>query len=137
MPFGKARVVRDHEDAQLTIVCWSLTVHVVMQAAAELAASGIEVDVLDLRSLKPVDSEALVAAVTKTHRMLIVQEATPVASYGSWLAYHIQEIAFDELDAPVKVLSSDDVPMPYTFGLEPQVLPNFARIIAAVKEIVA
>jgi pyruvate dehydrogenase E1 component beta subunit len=91
VPFGKARVVREHENAQITIVCWSLTVHVVMQAANELQAAGIEVDILDLRSLRPVDSEALLAAVAKTHRVLIVQEATPVASYGSWLAYHIQQ----------------------------------------------
>jgi pyruvate dehydrogenase E1 component beta subunit len=137
VPFGKARVVREHENAQITIVCWSLTVHVVMQAANELQAAGIEVDILDLRSLRPVDSEALLAAVAKTHRVLIVQEATPVASYGSWLAYHIQQIAFDELDAPVRVLSSDDVPMPYAYSLEPQVLPNTQKIVAAVREVIA
>jgi pyruvate dehydrogenase E1 component beta subunit len=137
VPFGKARVVREHENAQITIVCWSLTVHVVMQAANELQAAGIEVDILDLRSLRPVDSEALLAAVAKTHRVLIVQEATPVASYGSWLAYHIQQTAFDELDAPVRVLSSDDVPMPYAYSLEPQVLPNTQKIVAAVREVIA
>lgn len=136
VPFGKARVVREHADAQLTIICWSLTVHLVSAAARQLSEQGIEVDVMDLRSLKPVDSEAVIAAVAKTHRVLIVQEATPVASYGTWLAHQIQELAFDELDAPVKVLSSDDVPMPYTFSLEPQVLPNVDRIIAAAKQVV-
>lgn len=136
VPFGKARLVRQHAAAQLTIICWSLTVHIVMQAVEALRAEGIEADVVDLRSLKPVDSEALAIAVAKTHRVLIVQEATPVASYGAWLAHHIQELAFDELDAPVKVLSSEDVPMPYTFSLEPQVLPNQDKIVAAVKEVI-
>ncbi len=136
IPFGKARLVREHADAQLTIVCWSFALQAVLRAAEQLQQTGIEVDVLDLRSLKPVDSDALAEAVQKTHRVLIVQEATPVASYGSWLAYYIQQIAFDELDAPVTVLSSDDVPMPYTFSLEPQVLPNVARIVAAATELV-
>lgn len=137
IPFGIAALHAAAGEAQLTIVCWSLTVHIVKQAAEQLAAKGIFADILDLRSLKPVDSEAILAAAQKTHRILIVQEGTPVASYGSWLSHHIQEIAFDELDAPVKVISSDDVPMPYTFSLEPQVLPNIERIVAAAKEIVA
>jgi pyruvate dehydrogenase E1 component beta subunit len=137
VPFGKARVVHENAEAQLTIVCWSFTLQAVLRATDVLKESGIEADVLDLRSLKPVDSAALIEATKKTHRVLIVEEGTPVASYGSWLAYHVQEIAFDELDAPVKVLSSDDVPMPYTFTLEPQVLPNVDRIVAAAKELVA
>lgn len=137
VPFGKARIVRQHADSQLTVICWSLTVHVVAQAAQLLSEQGIEVDILDLRSLKPVDSDALLEAAVKTHRLLIVQEATPVASYGAWLAHHVQEIAFDELDAPIKVLSSDDVPMPYAFSLEPQVLPNVERIVAAAKSLLA
>lgn len=137
IPFGIATLIEAAGEAQLTIVCWSLTVHVVKMAVERLAAEGIAADILDLRSLKPVDSDAILAAARKTHRLLIVQEATPVASYGSWLSHHIQEIAFDELDAPVKVVSSDDVPMPYTFSLEPQVLPNADRIVAAAKEVVA
>ena len=137
IPFGIATLIEAAGEAQLTILCWSLTVHVVKMAVERLAAEGISADILDLRSLKPVDSDAILAAAKKTHRLLIVQEATPVASYGSWLSHHIQEIAFDELDAPVKVVSSDDVPMPYTFSLEPQVLPNVDRIVAAAKEVVA
>jgi pyruvate dehydrogenase E1 component beta subunit len=137
IPFGIATLIEAAGEAQLTILCWSLTVHVVKMAVERLAAEGISADILDLRSLKPVDSDAILAAAKKTHRLLIVQEATPVASYGSWLSHHIQEIAFDELDAPVRVVSSDDVPMPYTFSLEPQVLPNVDRIVAAAKEVVA
>lgn len=137
VPFGKARIVSEHADAQLTIVCWSFTLQAVLRAIDVLKESGIQADILDLRSLKPVDSTALIEATQKTHRVLIVEEGTPVASYGSWLAYHIQEIAFDELDAPVKVLSSDDVPMPYAFSLEPQVLPNVERIVAAAKALVS
>lgn len=137
IPFGIATLIEAAGEAQLTILCWSLTVHVVKMAVERLAAEGISADILDLRSLKPVDSDAILAAAKKTHHLLIVQEATPVASYGSWLSHHIQEIAFDELDAPIRVVSSDDVPMPYTFSLEPQVLPNVDRIVAAAKEVVA
>jgi pyruvate dehydrogenase E1 component beta subunit len=137
VPFGMATLHEAASEAQLTILCWSLTFHVVKQAADQLAAEGIHTDILDLRSLKPVDSEAIQKAAEKTHRLMIVHEGTPVASYGAWLSHHIQEIAFDELDAPVKVVASDDVPMPYTFSLEPQVLPNVDRIIAAAREIIA
>ncbi len=136
IPFGSAVLHAAGEAAQLTIICWSMAVSVVKEVVTQLKAEGIEADVLDLRTLKPVDSESIRRAVEKTHRVLIVQEATPVASYGSWLSHHIQEIAFDELDAPIMVVSSDDVPMPYAFSLEPQVLPNTARIVAAAKELV-
>jgi len=137
VPLGKARLVESAEPAQLTIICWSMAYYHVMQAVEWLRAENIHADVLDLRSLKPVDSEAIAAAAAKTHRLLIVQEATPVASYGSWLSHHIQDIAFDELDAPVSVVSSDDVPMPYAFSLEPAVLPNVDRIVTAARELVA
>jgi pyruvate dehydrogenase E1 component beta subunit len=137
VPFGMATLHEAAGEAQLTILCWSFTLYAVKLAAEKLAAEGIFADILDLRTLKPVDSDAILAAAQKTHRLLIIQEATPVASYGSWLSHHIQEIAFDELDAPVKVVSSDDVPMPYAFSLEPQVLPSVEKIIAAAKEIIA
>jgi pyruvate dehydrogenase E1 component beta subunit len=137
VPLGRARLVASAEPAQLTIVCWSMMYYYVLQAVERLRAENIYADILDLRSLKPVDSEALLAAAQKTHRLLIVQEATPVASYGSWLSHHIQEIAFDELDAPVAVVSTDDVPMPYAFSLEPQVLPNLDRIVAAARNLVS
>ena len=136
LPFSSAVLHASEGAAQLTIICWSMTLHTVRAALQELQAEGIWADVLDLRTLKPVDSEAIRRAVEKTHRVLIVQEGTPVASYGTWLSHHIQEIAFDELDAPVAVISSDDVPMPYAFSLEPQVLPNAARIIASVKDLI-
>lgn len=136
IPFGEAQLYEASGEASLTIICWSLAVHLVRQAAETLKAEGIHADVLDLRSLKPVDSGAILTAVQKTHRILIVQEATPVASYGTWLAHHIQEIAFDELDAPVKVISSDDVPMPYAFSLEPMVLPSVDKVVAAAKELI-
>lgn len=136
IPFGEAQLYEAQAEAGLTIICWSLAVHLVRQAAETLKAEGIHADVLDLRSLKPVDSGAILTAVQKTHRILIVQEATPVASYGTWLAHHIQEIAFDELDAPVKVISSDDVPMPYAFALEPMVLPSVDKVVAAAKELI-
>lgn len=137
VPFGRARLVESTEPAQLTIVCWSMAYYQVMEAVELLRAEGIYADVIDLRSLKPVDSEALLAAARKTHRILIVQEATPVASYGTWLSHHIQEIAFDELDAPVSVISSEDVPMPYTFSLEPRVLPSLETIVTRARDTVA
>lgn len=136
IPFGTAVLHEASGEAQLTIICWSMAVHAVKEAVEILNTEGIAADVLDLRSLKPVDSEAIRSAVEKTHRILIVHEGTPVASYGAWLSHHIQEIAFDELDAPISVVSSDDVPMPYTFSLEPQVLPNVGRIVAAAKELI-
>ncbi|MFZ5628242.1 MAG: alpha-ketoacid dehydrogenase subunit beta [Spirochaetota bacterium] len=136
VPFGKARLIESTEAAQLTIICWSMAYYQVLEVVKRLRDENIHADILDLRSLKPVDSEALLLAAQKTHRLLIVQEATPVASYGSWLSHHIQDIAFDELDAPVTVVSSDDVPMPYAFSLEPQVLPNLERIVAAARALV-
>jgi len=137
VPLGKARLVESAEPAQLTIICWSMAYYRVLEAVERLRAENIYADILDLRSLKPVDSEAIAAAAAKTHRLLIVQEATPVASYGTWLSHHIQDIAFDELDAPVSVASSDDVPMPYAFSLEPAVLPGIDRIVTAARELVA
>lgn len=137
VPFGKARLVESAEPAQLTIICWSMAYYLVLQAVEQLRAENIHADILDLRSLKPVDSEALQNAARKTHRLLVVQEATPVASYGSWLSHHIQDIAFDELDAPVTVVSSDDVPMPYAFSLEPAVLPSIDRIAIAARVLVS
>jgi len=134
--FGSAALIAADQAAVLTIICWSMTVHLVKEAVKQLATEGIAADILDLRSLKPVDFEAIRLAAAKTHRLLIVQEGTPVASYGSWLSHHIQEIAFDELDAPVMVVSSDDVPMPYAFSLEPAVLPNPSRIIDAAKQLI-
>lgn len=136
IPFGEAAVTEAPGEAQLTIICWSMAVHTVRQAVAELATEGVHADILDLRTLKPVDSAAIQRAAAKTHRLLIVQEATPVASYGAWLSHHIQQIAFDELDAPVMLVSSDDVPMPYAFSLEPEVLPNVRRIVQAARELI-
>ncbi|MCX7633193.1 MAG: pyruvate dehydrogenase complex E1 component subunit beta [Turneriella sp.] len=137
IPMGQSRLVENAQPAQLTIICWSMAYYTVLQAVERLNSEGIYADILDLRSLKPVDSESLLLAAQKTHRLLIVQEATPVASYGAWLSHHIQEIAFDELDAPIALVSSDDVPMPYAFSLEPQVLPNVERIVATAKQLVA
>jgi len=133
---GLARLYEAEAAAELTIITWSLNVHLARLAVDKLKSEGIAADILDLRTLKPVDSEAILTAAQKTHRLLILQEGTPVASYGAWLAYHIQDIAFDELDAPIKVISADDVPMPYTFALEPQVLPSVEKVVAAAKELV-
>lgn len=135
IPLGKARLVEAKETAELTIVCWSFTYYAVAEAVQRLQEEGIAADILDLRSLQPVDEEALFAAVQKTHRILIVQEATAVASYGSWLSHKIQELALDELDAPIALVATDQVPMPYAFTLEPAVLPNVERIVAAAKEL--
>lgn len=133
---GLARLYESETLAELTIITWSLNLHLARLAVDKLKDEGIAADILDLRTLKPVDSEAILQAAQKTHRLLILQEGTPVASYGAWLAYHIQDIAFDELDAPIKVISADDVPMPYTFSLEPQVLPSVEKVVAAAKELV-
>jgi pyruvate dehydrogenase E1 component beta subunit len=131
IPFGKARVAREGKDVSL--IAWSRPVHTCIEAAELLAKEGIDAEVIDLRSLRPLDEAALVATVTKTHRAVIVNEGFPYGGVGAEVADRIQRLAFDELDAPVGRVSFLDVPMPYNAALEQHVLPNVGRIVQAVK----
>ena len=132
---GKARVRREGND--LTIVSNSGSTHRALNAAKKMEEEGISVEVIDLRTIKPLDFATIAASVTKTNRLLIVEENKPFAGWGAQVAYQVQRELFDDLDAPVHRVTSLDVPQPYNYGLEQAVLPNEERVIAAIKEVLA
>ena len=110
-------------------------VSVALEAAEALAGDGIEAEVIDLRSLRPLDTETIVASVRKTNRIVNVEEGWPVAGIGSEIAALLMERAFDHLDAPLVRVAAVDVPMPYAANLEALALPDAARVAAAAKEV--
>lgn len=130
---GKAKVLREGKD--VTIVAFSLVVKYALEAAEELAKEGIEAEVIDLRTIRPLDHETIVESVKKTSRCITVEEGFPFASIGSEIASVLMEQAFDYLDAPVKKLASIDAPLPYAANLERLALPKAVNIIAAAKEL--
>ncbi len=127
IPLGVADIKRTGKD--ISIITWSKSVPVCLKAAELLAEQGISAEVVDLRSIRPLDEDAMLGSVRKTNRALIVQEAWPIASVGSWLGNLIQEKAFDYLDAPVKVMSGLDCPYPYAKSLEAMMSPTPQRIM--------
>jgi pyruvate dehydrogenase E1 component beta subunit len=131
VPLARADVKREGSD--VTIVAWSKMLHLALAAAAELEKSGISAEVIDPRTIKPLDADAIVASVAKTHRLVIVEEGWPFAGVGAEVAYRVQARAFDELDAPIERVTALDVPMPYALHLEDLVLPTAPKVIAAVK----
>lgn len=133
LPIGKANVVRPGEN--VTIVSFGKMMKVALAAADELAKEGINAEVIDLRSVRPIDYDTLIESVKKTNRMVVVEEAWPLASISSELAYMVQRRAFDYLDAPVLRITSGDVPLPYAPTLIEASLPNVARTVKAVKEV--
>jgi len=130
---GKAKVVREGSD--VTIISFSLTVKYALEAAEELANEGIEAEVIDLRTIRPIDKETIIESVKKTNRCVSVEEGFPFASIGSEIASMLIEEAFDYLDAPIKKLASVDAPLPYAANLESLALPKKHNIVAAVKEV--
>jgi len=128
---GKADIKREGTD--VTLVSYSKPVLMCLAVAEELAKEGISAEVVDLRSLAPLDEETLYASVRKTNRAVVVDESWPKASVGSWIQAKIMQECFDDLDAPVEFVSSEDVPMPYNHTLELEVQPTVAKIIAAAK----
>ena len=133
VPMGQANVVRAGKDA--TIISYSRITHVALEAAAQLEKEGIDVEVLDLRSLRPLDEQALVRTIQKTHRAVVAYEGWPYGGVGAEVVDRIQRLAFDELDAPILRVTFRDVPMPYNAKLEQYVIPQPDRIAAAVKEV--
>ncbi len=133
IPLGRADVKRAGE--HVTILCWSKSVQHSLAAAAELAKEGIEAEVVDLRTLRPLDTETIYRSVKKTHRVVTCEEGTPFAGVGAELAYRIQHDLFDELDAPVTRVTALDVPMPYAENLEDLVLPTPRDVYAAAKAV--
>ena len=133
LPLGKARIARVGSD--VTIVSWGIGMDYALKAAEELAGMGIEAEVIDLRTLRPMDLATVVELVKKTNRCVTVEEAWPVASLSSYVASEITVQAFDWLDAPALKVTGKDVPMPYAANLEKLALPNVAEVIAAVKAV--
>jgi pyruvate dehydrogenase E1 component beta subunit len=128
---GRADIKRPGKD--VTLVSFSKPVLMCLEAAEVLAKEGIEVEVVDLRSLRPLDRDTVYASVRKTNRAVVVDEAWPQASVGSWIQAEIMKDCFDDLDAPVELVASEDVPMPYNHTLELEVQPTLAKIVAAAK----
>lgn len=130
---GKAKVVREGSD--VTLVSFGKMMKVALEAADALAKEGTEAEVIDLRSVRPIDYATLVESVKKTNRMVIVEEAWPLASISSELAYYIQRYAFDYLDAPVQRITNRDVPLPYAPTLIEVILPNVKKTLDAVNSV--
>jgi pyruvate dehydrogenase E1 component beta subunit len=135
VPLGKADVKRAGTD--LTIVTWSREVLFSLEAAEKLAADGVEAEVIDLRSLVPLDRDAVLASVRKTHRLLVVHEAIKRGGYGGEIAAIVAEEAFDDLDAPPRRLAGLETPIPYAQHLEKTVVPQVEDIVRVAKELTA
>lgn len=133
VPIGKAKIVREGSD--VTIVSFGIGMNYATKAADELAGMGIAAEVIDLRTLRPLDMETVLASVKKTGRCVTVEEGWPQCSISSELGYQIMEKAFDFLDAPVLRVTGKDVPMPYAANLEKLALPTVADVIEAVKAV--
>ena len=133
VPIGKAKVERQGKD--VTVVAFSIAVTWAMQAAEELAKQGIEAEVINLRSIRPLDAEAIAASVRKTNRLVTVEEGWPFAGIGAEIAMQVVEHAFDWLDAPPVRVSGKDVPMPYAANLEKLALPSVAEIVEAARRV--
>ena len=133
LPIGKARIVR--EGRNVTIVSYSIAVGLALEAAETLAGEGIEAEVIDLRTLRPLDRETVLASLAKTNRLVIAEEGWPVCSIASEVIAICMEDGFDLLDAPVLRVCNEDVPLPYAANLEAMALIDSARIVAAVRKV--
>lgn len=133
IPFGVADIKRSGTD--VTIVSFGKIMKVVLAAAAELEKEGISVEVIDLRTVRPIDYATVVESVKKTNRLVIVEEAWPLAAISSEITYHVQKHAFDYLDAPIHRINSLDVPLPYAPTLIDAILPSVTRTVKAVKAV--
>jgi 2-oxoisovalerate dehydrogenase E1 component beta subunit len=136
VPLGKARVAREGDD--LTVIAYGLMLHYSLQAAEELAQEGVDVEVVDLRTLVPLDTATILDSVKKTNKVLIVHEDTRTGGFGGELAAIIAEEAFEDLDGPVRRLTGPDVPaMPFNTVLEHEFMPNPERIAQAMRDLAA
>jgi pyruvate dehydrogenase E1 component subunit beta len=133
VPIGRARIAKKGE--HVTILCFSRMVQVVLDAAAKLEEEGISAEVIDLRTLRPLDVESIIASVKKTNRIVSVEEGWAFSGIGAEIAALVMEQAFDYLDAPVKRVAGKDVPLPYAANLERMALPQAADVIEAAKAV--
>lgn len=133
IPIGKAD--RKREGSDVTLVCHSKTLSVALKAADKLAQEEISAEVLDLRTIRPLDTEAIFESVSRTHRCVVVEEGWPFAGVGAQVVYEIQKNIFDELDAPVLRVTQADVPMPYNRALEKAAKPDPDTVVATAKKV--
>ena len=133
LPIGKARIMREGRD--VTIVSYSIGVGLALEAAEKLAAEGIDAEVIDLRTLRPLDKATVLKSLAKTNRLVVAEEGWPTCSIASEIVAICMEDGFDDLDAPVLRVNDEDVPLPYAANLEKQALIDAARIVAAVKKV--
>ncbi|MFZ1682199.1 MAG: pyruvate dehydrogenase complex E1 component subunit beta [Rhizobiaceae bacterium] len=133
LPIGKARVHREGSD--VTLVSFGIGMTYCVKAAAELEAMGIDAEIVDLRTIRPMDLDTVIASVRKTNRLVTVEEGFPQSSVGDHIASQVMQRAFDHLDAPVITICGKDVPMPYAANLEKLALPSVADVIEAVKAV--
>ncbi len=133
VPLGKAEVRRQGTD--LTLVSYSKPMRMLAEAAEDLSKVGIEAELIDLRSLRPLDMETVTASVRKTNRCVVVEESWPMCSVGSHVAYLVSRDCFDVLDAQVELVACEDVPMPYNHTLELAAQPSVARIVEAARRV--
>ncbi|WPP52132.1 pyruvate dehydrogenase complex E1 component subunit beta [Catalinimonas niigatensis] len=133
LPIGEAEVVRSGTD--VTIVSFGKMMKVAFEAADELAKDDVSAEVIDLRTIRPIDYQTVVDSVKKTNRLVIVEEAWPLAAISSEITYHIQRHAFDYLDAPIRRINNWDVPLPYAPTLIEEILPNAKKTVQACKDV--
>ncbi|MCW2949332.1 MAG: putative Pyruvate dehydrogenase component, subunit beta [Thermoleophilia bacterium] len=134
-PFGQARIAR--EGADVTIIAWSAMVHTATDAAEVLAKEGIDVEVLDMRTISPLDFDAIATSVTKTSKALVLYEDTRTGGFGAEISARIMEELFETLDAPVRRVATLDSPIPFSPVLEREVLPQVDDVVTAVRELSA
>jgi pyruvate dehydrogenase E1 component beta subunit len=134
IPFGQARLCREGEHC--TLVSFGRPVNFCLEAAAELEKDGISIDVLDMRTIRPLDIDSIVRSIQKTGRIVVVDQSWPFASVASEVVTQVCEKCFDWLDHPPVRVNTEDVPTPYAKGLEYAYLPNKERIVASVKKVV-
>ncbi|MGX9144452.1 pyruvate dehydrogenase complex E1 component subunit beta [Mesorhizobium sp. 128a] len=133
LPIGKARIHKQGKD--VTIVSFGIGMTYAIKAEAELRGMGIDAEIIDLRSIRPLDLDSIIASVKKTNRLIVVEEGFPQSSVGDHIANQVSQRAFDFLDAPVITIAGKDVPMPYAANLEKLALPNVGEVIEAVKAV--
>jgi pyruvate dehydrogenase E1 component beta subunit len=133
LPIGKARIHRPGKD--VTVVSFGIGMSYATEAVAELEKLGIDVELIDLRTIRPMDLPAVIESVKKTGRLVTVEEGYPQSSVGTEIATRVMQQAFDYLDAPILTIAGKDVPMPYAANLEKLALPNVGEVVDAVKAV--
>jgi pyruvate dehydrogenase E1 component beta subunit len=133
LPIGKARIHKTGKD--VTIVSFGIGMTYAVKAEAELRGMGIDAEIIDLRTIRPLDLDTIIASVKKTNRLVVIEEGYPQSSVGDFIANQVQQRAFDHLDAPIITIAGKDVPMPYAANLEKLALPNVGEVVEAVKAV--